>query len=114
MTPDHNMSPQKHEMHVFGQTLKAIAKGEKTYELRIAYPPFEKICVGDVLHFGEGVEKMVAGIERFTSIEACVHALGVNSILPGYTPDQAACVWATREDVQKNIDGFHILAFRLE
>lgn len=66
-----------HEIRVYREIRELIERGEKTWEVRVAFPIFTKIKVGDTLNFGSGLEKKVAEIRRFKTAEACISDVGV-------------------------------------
>jgi len=104
---------QVHEFRVYREILPLIESGEKTHEVRVAYPIFKKIQVGDIIDFGNGVKKTVVAIQSFESPDACINTLGANAFLPGQSEDDLLKIWDTRIDPKGNYKKHGILAFKL-
>ena len=81
MTKTHNLLIRKVDRGIF----EAIKDGSKTVETRAATEKYRQIEIGDVLDFvcrEEHLQKKVAGVKLFKTVEEMVKELGIKSIMP--------------------------------
>jgi ASC-1-like (ASCH) protein len=78
-------------IYVKRQFFEMIRAGTKTLELRVGFPTFREINVGDSITFssggGETVDVEIIGIRPYRSLEEVIQSEDASKIAPGMAPD---------------------------
>src|SRR5437763_15131573 len=61
-------------LNIRGAYLKLILDGQKTIEVRVAYPRFAGIAAGDTIRFNGEHEFRVAGVARYPDFQTLVRS----------------------------------------
>jgi ASC-1-like (ASCH) protein len=95
-----------------------IKNGQKTIETRAATKKFQKIKPGDILIFKCGkdrLEKEVAKVHFFKTIEDLVKSLDLKKIMPQVkSENEAKQVWYSFPGYQEKIKNHGLAAFELK
>jgi len=87
-----DLQKKSHKMPIKRQYFEMIRSGEKTLELRIGFPNFAKINIGDNLAFcsgeGETINAEVTGIRRYSSLREVMENEDVSKIAPQIPKDR--------------------------
>lgn len=94
-----------------------IRSGEKSLELRVAFPSFSRIAVGDTLVFSSGEDEElpveVTGVRSYGSVEEVMQSEDLSKLAPGMQRNQmtrAANKIFRKEQVDQH--GLLILEFK--
>lgn len=115
--PEHShRSPQ--EVYLKDEFLESVLSGSKTIELRVAFPSFTNINVGDVVIFKSGGDKTakveITSVRSYRDLQGVLLAEDVGKIAPHMTIDQ---IWKlaptifSKTDIEKH--GLMAIEFKL-
>lgn len=83
-------TPELRTIYTKGEFFEMIRAGRKTLELRVGFPTFKEIGVGEKIVFASGnrqtVGVKVKSLRQYSSLEAVLGSEDIDKLAPGMSP----------------------------